>query len=350
MSEQRGKRSGSWSRRARNAGAVAAVSALFLAGCSSGQGGGGDEAAAECDISESFPNGPIEFIVPFSAGGGTDAVSRLVAQELGSALGTQINVINQTGGGGAVGHQAIAGAAPDGQTIGMATAELAMLHHQGLTDTTPADVTAISQINADPAGITVAADAPYESVQDLIDAAEADPGQLVGSGTAVAGIWHVALAGMLLEAGLDADAIRWVPSEGAAPALQELVAGGIDVSTASLAENATMIESDRVKPLAVMDSERAPGYDDVPTLAEEGIDFEAATWRGIVAPAGMDEEIVQELQCHLEHITENEEFTTFMADSGLGIVYRDAEEFAAFMEEDDAAKGEIMQQAGLTGE
>lgn len=348
MSEQRGNRIAGWSRRARNVGALAAVSALFLTGCASEQER--DKATAECDVSDSFPNGPIEFIVPFSAGGGTDSVGRLIAKKLGTALGTQVNVINQTGGGGAVGHQAMAGAAPDGQTVGLATAELAMLHHQGLTDTTPGDVTAIAQVNADPAGVTVAADAPYESVQDLIDAAEAEPGKLVASGTAVAGIWHVALAGMLLEAGLDADAIRWVPSEGAAPALQELVGGGVDVSTASLAENTTMIESKRVKPLAVMDSKRAPGYDDVPTLTEEGIDFETATWRGIVAPAGVDAEIVRELQCHIEHIAESEEFTTFMEDSGLGIEYRNSEEFTAFMEEDDVAKGEIMQQAGLAGE
>ncbi|MFJ6280591.1 tripartite tricarboxylate transporter substrate binding protein [Arthrobacter subterraneus] len=332
-------------------GGILLASTLALAACSGGGGSdsptAGGAAAGECDISADFPSGPIELIVPFDAGGGTDAVGRLIANELSERLDEQVNVVNRTGGGGVVGHQAIANAAPDGRTIGMATAELAMLHHQGLTDVNPEDVTAISQMNADPAGITVTADAPYETIQDLLDAAEANPGELVASGTGQAGIWHVALAGLLMEAGLEPDAIRWVPSEGAAPALQELVAGGIDVSAASLAENRTMIDAERVKALAVMSAEPAPGFDDVPTLADEGIDYEMGTWRGIAGPAGMDEDTVAELECHLGDIAEAEEFTSFMEESGLNINYRNAEEFAAFMAEDDAAKGEILEAAGL---
>ena len=338
-------------------GGILLVSTLALVACSGGGGsdsssaGGASESGGECDLSAEFPGGPIELVVPFDAGGGTDAVGRLIANELSTRLETQVNVINRTGGGGVVGHQAIANAAPDGRTIGLATAELTMLHHQGLTDVNPADVTAISQMNADPAGITVAADAPYETLQDLLDAAEANPGDLVASGTGVAGIWHVALAGLLMEAGLEADAIRWVPSEGAAPALQELIAGGIDVSSASLAENRTMIDAGRVRALAVMSSEPAPGFDDVPTLAEEGIvDYEMGTWRGVAGPAGMDEDTVAELECHLGNIAESEEFISFMEESGLIINYRNAEGVTAFMEEDDTAKGEILERAGLAGQ
>lgn len=332
-------------------GGILLASTLALSACG-GQGGSGDTAAGggECDISAEYPAGPIELVVPFAAGGGTDSVGRLIANELSDRLETQVNVVNRTGGGGVVGHQAIANADPNGQTIGLATAELAMLHHQGLTEVNPEDVTAISQMNADPAGVTVAADAPYQSVQELLDAAEADPGELVASGTGRAGIWHVALAGLLMEAGLEPDAIRWVPSEGAAPALQELVAGGVDVSTASLAENRTMIDADRVRALAVMAEEPAPGFEDVPTLAEEGIDYEMGTWRGIAGPAGMDEDTVAELECHLGNIAEAEEFTSFMEESGLIVNYRNAEEFAAFMEEDNQAKGEIIERAGLAGQ
>lgn len=335
--------------------AVLAATSLVLAACGGGDGGeGGAEAtgtaAGACDLAENFPSGPIELIVPFAAGGGTDAVARLVANELSSALDTQINVVNRTGGGGVVGHQAIANADPNGRTLGVVTAELAMLHWQGLTDVSPEDVTGISQLNADPAGITVSADAGYESVHDLLDAIEANPGMLTASGTGQAGIWHVALAGMLMEVGLEPDAVRWVPSEGAAPALQELVAGGIDISTASLAENRAMIEEGRVVALAVMAEEPAIGFEDVPTLAEEGIDYAMGTWRGIGGPAGMDEDVVAELECHLEEITGSDDFIAFMEDAGLNFLYRDAEEFTAFMAEDDAAKGEILQAAGLAAQ
>src|SRR5699024_3945525 len=184
---------------------------------------------------------------------------------------------------------------------------LAMLHHLGLTDVSPESVTMISQVNADPAGITVAADSDFDSATDLVEYARENPGELVGSGVAQAGIWHVALAGLLLEEGVDADAIRWVPSEGAAPALQELVAGGIDVSTASLAENRTMIDSERVKALGVMDEEPAPGFEEVETLQEQGIDYSMGTWRGVAGPAGMDEDVMETLECHIAEIVEGEE-------------------------------------------
>src|SRR5699024_7688258 len=268
------------------AGVLLSISALLLAGCSNGDtagkgdGTGNGGSGEGCNVASDYPNGPIEFVVPFDAGGGTDSVARFVAEELGDALGTQVNVVNRTGGGGVVGHQSIANANPDGQTLGLATADLAVLHHLGLTDVSPESVTMISQVNADPAGITVAADSDFDSATDLVEYARENPGELVGSGVAQAGIWHVALAGLLLEEGVDADAIRWVPSEGAAPALQELVAGGIDVSTASLAENRTMIDSERVKALGVMDEEPAPGFEEVETLQEQGIDYSMGTWRG----------------------------------------------------------------------
>ncbi|WFP17012.1 tripartite tricarboxylate transporter substrate binding protein [Citricoccus muralis] len=338
-------------RRGIAAGAVLSIAALVLAGCSnSGDEEAGGDAAANgdtCDISAEYPSGPIELVVPFAAGGGTDSVARLIAEELGSAMDAQINVVNRTGGGGVVGHQAIATANPNGQTIGLVTAELAMLHHLGLTDVSPESVTTISQMNADPAGLTVAADSEFESVSDVIDHARENPGDLVASGTAQAGIWHVSLAGMLLAEDVDADAIRWVPSEGAAPALQEVVAGGVDISTASLAENRTMIEAGRAKALGVMDEERAPGFDEVETLQEQGIDFSMGTWRGIAGPADMDEDIVAELECHLGQIAESEAYTTFMEDAGLGMLYRNAEEFATFAEEDDVTKGDIIREAGL---
>lgn len=328
-------------------GAFATVSALVLAGCSGSETSTEAGSGNDCDTAPNYPKGPVEMVVPFAAGGGTDSVARNVAEQLGSALGTQVNVVNKTGGGGVVGHQAISQAAADGQTIGLVTAELGMLHHLGLTEVSPKSVTGIAQINEDPAGLTVAADSRFESATDIVDYAKENPGELVGSGTAQAGIWHVAIAGMLLEEGVDANAIRWVPSEGAAPALQELVAGGIDISSASLAENRTMIDSGRVKAIGVMADERNPDFEDVKTLKEQGIDYSLGTWRGISGPAGMPENVVAELECSLKNIVQSEEYTSFMADAGLGIQFRDATEFTSFMLEDDADKGKIIADAGL---
>jgi tripartite-type tricarboxylate transporter receptor subunit TctC len=331
---------------------VATTLALGLAGCSGGSSSdGGSDAAAGgdgCDKAPNYPSGPVQLIVPWAAGGGTDSVARFVGKELADRLGTQVNVVNRTGGSGVVGHSAIATARPDGSTIGLATVEITMMHWQGLTDLTYEQLTPIAQVNSDPAGVTVAKDAPWQDVKALIADAEANPGELTASGTGRGGIWNLAEAGMLLEAGADPNAIKWVPSEGAAPALQELVAGGIDMSTSSLVENRTMIDSGEVKPIAIMADERSEQFPDVPTLKEQGIDFQMAAWRGITGPAGMPDDVVAELGCHLDDIVHSDEYADFMGKTGFGIAWKGPEEFATFMAEEDAAKGEIMEAAGLT--
>jgi tripartite-type tricarboxylate transporter receptor subunit TctC len=322
------------------------VLSVVLAAC----GGGASESSAPaspCDTSQDFPRRPIELIVPWAAGGGTDSVARFIGTQLAERLGTQVNVVNRTGGGGVVGHSAIATARPDGTTIGLATVEITMMHWQGLTDLTYEQLTPIGLVNSDPAGVTVRTDAPWGDVSQLLAEAGAQPGAITASGTGRGGIWDLARAGMLLDAGLPPDAIRWVPSEGAAPALQELVAGGIHVSTASLVENHTMIEAGRAKALAVMAEERDPKFPDVPTLREQGIDFTMAAWRGIAGPEGLPEDVVGELSCHLDGIVHSPAYEEFMGTAGFGIVWRGAEDFGAYLAQQDAEKGEIMRAAGL---
>ncbi len=331
---------------------LATAASLALAACGgSGEGtaagGAAGERSTPCDAAPDYPNGPVQMIVPWSAGGGTDSVARFVASELATALDTNVNVVNRTGGSGVVGHSAIAQARPDGRTIGLATVELTMMHHQGLTDLTFADFSPIAQVNNDPAGITVREDAPWDTAAELFAAAAEQPGELTGSGTGRGGIWNLAMAGALLEAGKDPGAVQWVPSEGAAPALQELVAGGVDVSTASLVENQTMIEAGRAKVLGVMAEERDAKYPDVPTLAEQGVDFTMSAWRGVVGPEGMEPEVIEELGCHLDGIVHGPAYQDFMGKAGFGIEWRGPEEFGAYIAEQDTSKGEIMEAAGL---
>ena len=329
-----------------------AALALVAAGCSGGAGGGGgadSEAIQGCnDIAPDYPSGPVELIVPWAAGGGTDGVARLIGDQLSGQLGTNVNVVNRTGGSGVVGHQAMVDAEPDGQTIGLVTVEIGMMHHQGLTDISGEDLAAISQMNEDGAGITVAADAEWETAEDLLSYIEEHPGEVTASGTGQGGIWHLALLGMLLDNDLPVDAVNFVPSDGAAPALQELVAGGIDMTTNALGESKTMLDSERAKALGVMGTERDPNFPDVETLEEQlGSDYSMSVWRGIAGPKGLEANVVEELECHLGLIAESEEFTQFMADSGLGVKYAGAEDFQTLMREDDVKKGEVMEEAGL---
>ncbi|WP_037062754.1 tripartite tricarboxylate transporter substrate binding protein [Pseudonocardia acaciae] len=323
---------------------LSAVLLLVLAGCGSRSRAAGD---TRCDLAPNYPRGTVELIVPWAAGGGTDSVARFIGSQLAEKLHTQVNVVNRTGGGGAVGHSAIAGARPDGSTIGLATVEITMMHWQGLTDLSYRQLTPIGMVNSDPAGVTVRADAPWTGIAALLDHARANPGATTASGTGRGGIWDLARAGLLLKTGLAPDAIRWVPSEGAAPALQELVAGGITVSTASLAENQTMIRAGRAKAIAVMSEQRDPKFPDVPTLREQGIDFTMAAWRGIAGPARMPENVVNELSCHLDEIAHGPAYQEFLAKTGFGLAWRNAKDFGAYLAEQDAQKGEIMKAAGL---
>src|SRR6187551_2244300 len=129
-----------------------------------------------------FPDRPITLIVPWAAGGGTDAVARQIAMMLERDLKQPVNVVNRIGGSGVVGHSAISGAAPDGYTIGLITVEIGMMHWQGLTDLTGASYTPLGLVNADAAGVQVAADAPYKNLDDLLAAIKANPGKLKASG------------------------------------------------------------------------------------------------------------------------------------------------------------------------
>ena len=129
-----------------------------------------------------WPERPITLVVPWAAGGGTDATARIVGALLEKELGQPVNVVNRAGGNGVVGHQAISGARPDGYTIGMLTVEISMLHHQGLTTLTPKDYTPLALMNVDPAAVTVSATSPYKTMADLMKDIQANPGKLKASG------------------------------------------------------------------------------------------------------------------------------------------------------------------------
>lgn len=301
----------------------------------------GNASAAE------YPKRPITMICPWGAGGGTDAVSRILASLLKTELGVPVNVVNRTGGGGAIGHTAMATARPDGYTIGLATVEITMIHWMGLTRVTYKDVTPICMVNSDPAGINVRADSAWKTYKDLEKHVRVNPGKLKDSGTGPGGIWHLAMAGWLKAAGIAPTAIRWIPSKGAAPALQDLMAGGIDLSTCSLPEAATLIEAGRVRPLAIMADQRDPKFPHVPTLKEMGINWTCGAWRGVVGPKGTSAEIVAVLEKALMKIVHGQEFKTFMNNRGYGIWWMDSKAFAKALAEADEANGQLMKEAGV---
>jgi len=295
-----------------------------------------------------WPERPITLVVPWAAGGGTDATARIVGALLEKELGQPVNVVNRAGGNGVVGHQAISSARADGYTLGMLTVEISMMHHQGLTKLTPKDYTPLALMNVDPAAVTVSATSPYKTMADLMKDIQANPGKLKASGTGQGGIWHLALAGMLKDLKLQTSAVAWVPSNGAAPAMLELAAGGIDIVTAALPEARSLIDAGRARPLAVMSPAASALYPDVPTLKSAiGSSWTMGVWRGIAGPKGLPADVQKTLEAALKKINDSKEYRDFMAGRGFGVAYADSVGFGQFMAKGDADMGEVLSGLGM---
>jgi tripartite-type tricarboxylate transporter receptor subunit TctC len=295
-----------------------------------------------------YPERPITLIVPWGAGGGTDATARIIGSLLERELGKPVNVVNRTGGSGVVGHSAIATAPPDGYTLGMATVEIGMMHWQGLTELTSKDYTPLALMNYDPTAIQVRSDAPYKDLKDLIEAIKANPNKFKASGTGQGGIWHLGLAGMLADLKMDPASVTWVPSQGAAPGLQDLMAGGVEIVPCSLPEARSLLDAGRVKSLVTFGQTRNAAFPNIPTLKEvTGSTWEVGAWRGIVGPKGLPKDISDRLIQTLEKIYNSADYKTFMDQRGFGMQYAASAEFGSFMEASDKKLGDAMKTVGI---
>ena len=299
-------------------------------------------------VAQTYPSRPITMVVPWGAGGGTDATARIVAAMMEKEMGQPVNVVNRTGGNGVVGHSAIASAPADGYTLGMITVEISMMHWAGLTDLKPTNYTPLALMNIDPAAVTVRADSPYKTVNDLLAAIKANPGKFKASGTGQGGIWHLALAGMLKDQKMETSAAPWVPSNGAAPAMNDLAAGGIEFVTCSLPESRALIDAGKARPLTIMANQPSGLYPNVPTLkTATGSNWAIGAWRGIAGPKGLPADVQAKIGAVLKKIYDSPDYQGFMQQRGFGVVYADAKGFEQFMAKGDADMGSVMKSLGL---
>ena len=302
-----------------------------------------------CGQQQPFPSRPITLICPWSAGGGTDRVSRQMAMQLERRFGVPVNVINATGGSGVTGFTRGARSRPDGYTLMMMTVELSMLHWRELTEITHRDFAALSLLNRDAAALFVREDAEYVSLADLETAIREAPEPLKASGTAQGGIWHAAVAGWLDSRGLPADAVTWVSLNGSGPSLQELMAGGLDIVCCAVAEADALLASKRVRCLGVMAGQRLPTAADIPTFREQGADWEMAGWRGLGVPAGVPEDRLQILTDAVEAEATSEEFREFLSLAGFDHSFQPATEFGQTLEAQDRLFERVMTSDALGG-
>ncbi|XVH33237.1 tripartite tricarboxylate transporter substrate binding protein (plasmid) [Haloferacaceae archaeon DSL9] len=291
-----------------------------------------------------FPSQDIEMICPWSEGGGTDQTARQFARGAENILDPSVYVTNRTGGTGSVGFNEIANAAPDGYTVGVLTVELVTIEHLGVAEINHEDIKPVMGYNYDPAALTVHEDAPYGTLDEFIDYAEANPGEISVSNSGPGSIWHLAAAGFASEVGIELDHIGY---DGAAPATEAVLNQEVQATASSAAEVEPQVADGPLQTIAFFGEERLDLMPDVPTLIEEGIDVSMGAWRGLGVPNETPDDVVETLHDTFYEVYESDSFREFMSNSGFGLDYRDTEEFGDFMQQSYDEFGELVTELGL---
>lgn len=280
----------------------------------------------------SYPNRPVELIVPAGAGGGTDVLARAFAEAAKKHLPQPITVNNRPGASGMIGHGEMINARPDGYKLAVVFAEIVIVPHLGLTKLSYEDFTPIARLNADPAAITVKADAPWNTIEDFLAASKAKPGELKMGNSGNGSIWHLAHAALEDKVGVKYNPI---PFGGAAPAVLALMGGHVDAVAVSPGEVASQVASGKLKTLVVMADQRLKGFEKVPTLKERGIDLSIGTWRGLAAPKGTPAEVLAILTEATKKSADEPVLREALDRLSMGFAYADAETFRANMKRDN---------------
>ena len=296
-----------------------------------------------------WPERPVTIIVPAGAGGGTDGTARLLAKQLQDELKQPFNIVNNGQGGGIVGHTQIAQARPDGYTLGIVYNyyQWKML---GQADINSTLYTPIALYNIDPSALIVAENSPFKTAKEAYDALKADGGKYkIGCGGACGGSWHIPNAEMFIKYGIDVKKPIMVPAAGAAPSLQDLASGGLDMVMASLPEGKALIEAGKLRPLMVISLQRqgAP-FQNVPTPTEAlGIEHEGGAFRLVAGPKGLPPDIVATLEATLEKIWKSAEFQDGMKNRNFGVKWLGSKDTAAFMQQHEKSLAETIVAVGL---
>ena len=321
----------------RTSGGRMAIAVAMLAGCLV------SEASAQ-----GYPNRPIRMIAPFPAGGLADVLARAVGDEISKALGQPIIVENRAGAGGNVGADAVAKAEPDGYTLLMSSAGI-LSANQFLYAKMPFEpekaFVPVSLVADMPILLLVHPKVGAKTAQEFLALARANPGKFNFGSPGIGTTGHLALAYFMHLANVK---ITHVPYRGAAPSVQDLVAGQTDGTFDNPPTVISHIRAGSILPLGVTAKERLSLLPDVPTMIEGGVPgFVASSWFGVVAPAGTPPEIVKQLSAEIAKAVRLPALQRFPRDSGARLVGNTPEEFAQFIRDERTKWGEIIKAAGI---
>jgi tripartite-type tricarboxylate transporter receptor subunit TctC len=300
-------------------------------------------------VAQSYPSRPVTILTPFAAGSVTDAAARLIAQTLQESLGQSFIVENRAGAGGLLAAGAVARAKNDGYTLLLTTNSTHSVVY-GLFKTVPydpiKDFTPIARIGSFPSFFAVTPDKPYQSMQELVAYAKANPGKLsygVGNSTAQ-------IVGEALKKRTGIDVVR-VPYKSNPAVMTDLLGGQIPIMVPDFNTGLPQLKAGKVKALAVLTRERNPALPDVPTLNETVMPgYHILAWAGMFGPAGMPEDVVRTLANAVEKALEKPEVRARFANSGTDLYWSGPKEFDAFVKSELVSWTAMIKEAGIEPE
>ncbi len=298
-----------------------------------------------------WPAKPITYVVPFAPGGNTDTLARLIGQKLSPVLGQPIVVENKPGAGGNVGSGFVAKAKPDGYTILGGTISSHAINASVYPDL-PYDVVKsfepVILIGTGPLVLVASASTPYKSLQDVIAAAKAKPGELTFASAGPGTSPH--LAGELFKLNAQID-IRHVPYRGSGPAVTDVMAGHVPLMFDTALVVGSHVRAGKLRALAVASSKRLDSMPEVPTAAESGMPgFEVGTWQAIFAPAGTPKPIVQRLNTEIAQILKMPDIQAKLAELGLSPSGGSPEDLGEFQKAEIAKWAKVVKEANVKPE
>ena len=281
-------------------------------------------------LAQDFPSRPVRIIVPFSPGGAVDGPTRVVAQELTKRLGQQVVIDNRPGAGATIGTEAVAKSTPDGYTLLLAsqTNAISATLYTKLSFNPIDDFAPISLIGREPGVVVVHPSLPVKTVQELIERARSQPGQIDYASSGNGSGQHLFAAQLFSMAGVK---LNHVPYRGSGQATTDLIAGVVKVSVPGLAGMLPHIRSGKLRALAITGSHRSPQLPDVPTLAESGYPgYSAYVWLGLLAPKGTPAAIIELLNREVVAALGTPEVRGYMANASIEALGSTPAEFGTF--------------------
>lgn len=291
-------------------------------------------ASASSALAQNWPNRPIRMVVPYTPGGYTDLMARLVGQKISDALGQPVIFENKPGANAIIGTDVVAKAAPDGYTFGTVIAAHAVnaTLNPKLPYDTQKDLTYVSLMSSAPLIMIAHPSLPASNIKELIALAKAKPGDLNFASSGVGAAAHLTMEMFKSRTGID---MQHIPYKGTAGALQDIVGGRINVMFDIVGPLMPQVRSGNAKAIAVTAKERIPAAPDVPTMAEQGVpDFVSGTWAGIIAPAGLPKEILDRVSAEAKKALADPAMKEKLAEQGIVAVGSTPEEFRVFVDEE----------------